>query len=230
MSKDQFNTEADTKFVYFDIETLPSDNECLLGRIHDNLKPPANIKKKESIDTWWAEKSYVVATQEMAKTSFNGGRGRVACISANINGETYSYGASLIERETIEVFFSSLPKSNVTLVGHNITGFDIPFLTKRAICLGVKLPNKWVWPRKLSPYGGNKGVFDTMLDWDSNRDKYTSLDELSNILGIAGKIDMDGSQVANAWAAGNYKKVIDYCADDVELTRKIHGFFMKAGY
>jgi len=227
------DAQVDTTFVYFDIETIPSDSPELLNRIKKNLSPPAAMKKQETIEKWWAEQADDVANGKLGKTSFDGGRGQICVISFYINDlQTlfFQSGDFVTERDMIAGFFGALPKSNVTLVGHNITTFDIPFITKRAICLGVKLPNPWVWPRSPRPYGNNKGICDTMLDWDSQRDKWTSMDELCDILGIEGKTGMDGSQVAAEWAAGNCEKVAAYCADDVERTRKIHQYFLKAGY
>lgn len=231
------NTEAgNTNFVYFDMESIPSDSPDLLERYKSNLKPPANMKNPDTIEKWWNDKSDNVAREKLDKTSFDGGRGRVCVISWAVNDDTSNtrriggFGDSshwLDEADIMRSFFYSLPKSDVCLVGHNISGFDIPFLTKRAICLGVTLPNTWQWPRDPKKWGG-RGYFDTMNQWDANN--MVGQDELCDILGIEGKSGMDGSQVAAEWAKGNYQKVADYCADDVATVRKIHQFFLKAGY
>jgi predicted PolB exonuclease-like 3'-5' exonuclease len=223
--------ETDTTFIYFDIETIPNDTPELLARIKSKLKPPANMKKQETIDAWWSDKADDVAKEKLSKTSFDGGRGQVCVISWAIGGKsTTSFMDDTPggEFDIIEQFFYALPKAkNITLVGHNIVGFDIPFLTKRAICLGVELPTTWKWPRDPKKWGG-KNYFDTMFAWST--DTMVGQDELCDILGIEGKKGMDGSKVAAEWAAGNHQKVSDYCASDVETVRKIHQFFLKAGY
>ena len=84
-------------------------------------------------------------------------------------------------------------------VGHNITGFDLPFLKKRSIILGICPPS--VIPFAAKPW--DKSVFDTMIQWDGDRDKRISLpDKLCKVLGIESpKGDMDGSKVGEYFRA-----------------------------
>ena len=113
---------------------------------------------------------------------------------------------------------------SITPVGHNLIGFDLPFLLKRAIILGVPIGRQF--PRNPKPW--DKGVHDTMLMWDAKN--FTSLDTLCEIMGIPGKGDFDGSMVAAAWAAGEREKVAEYCADDVRRVRAVHQRFLAAGW
>ena len=51
-------------FVYFDLETIPSQSPAYLERCLGKVKPPASIKKPESIEKWYSE-SAVTAAQDM---------------------------------------------------------------------------------------------------------------------------------------------------------------------
>lgn len=223
--------DGSTTFIYFDIETIPCMDATYLDELRANIKPPGNLKKPESIAKWLDENREEKAIEAMAKTSFDAGRGHVCTISMARNNNAISTNhAETIGDEVaaIEAFFDFLdPHHSEVLVGHNINGFDIPFLTKRAVALGIKLPPNSSFPRDPKPWA--KGVHDTMTMWAGSRDRI-SMDNLCKILGIPGKGGLDGSQVAAAWANGEHDKIAEYCADDVDRTRQIHQRFLKAGW
>lgn len=220
-----------TRFVYFDIETIPCQDEDYRKAVSQNIKAPGTLKKPESIAVWLAENRDSAADEAMAKTSFDGGRGHVCTISwaKNDSGiETRHAKTISEEREVIADFFADLdPYHSETLVGHNITGFDLQFLKKRAVCLGIKMPAPNSFPRDPKPW--DKAVADTMTMWAGARD-FVKMDALCDILGIQGKDGFDGSMVAEAWANGDHDTIAEYCRDDVWRTREIHKRFLAAGY
>ena len=219
------------RFTYFDIETIPCQDESYLQELRQNVTAPATYKKPESIEKWLDENREAAALEAMAKTSFDGGRGHVCTISwAKDDSPIAVEHAKTIadERHVIESFFADFdPYHSETLVGHNITGFDIGFLRKRAICLGIKLPDRQSFPRDPKPWDRN--LVDTMSAWAGGTGKI-SMDKLCKILGIEGKQGFDGSQVAGAWAAGEHDKIAEYCKDDVWRTREIHRRMIAADY
>lgn len=218
-------------YVYFDIETIPCQDESYLEELKRKVKAPATYKKQESIDKWLSENRETAAKEAVGKTSFDGGRGHVCTISwAFDDGPIEVAHAETIsdERGVISDFFASLdPYHSTTLVGHYITGFDIGFLIKRAVYLGIKLPNRQTLPRDPKPW--DKNVDDTMVMWSGSKGK-VSMDNLCKILKIEGKGDFDGSMVAEAWARGEHDVISEYCRDDVHRTRAIHKRFLQAGY
>lgn len=218
-------------FVYFDIETIPDQNPGALEQALENVKPPANLKKQESIDKWLAENREQAAWDAIAKTSFDGGAGHVCTIGwAKNDGEVeVRHAESRVEEaDVIREFFGSLDcYHSETLVGHNIFGFDIPFLLKRAVVLGIELPDSSAFPRDPKPW--DKTIFDTMTAWAGARDRI-SLDRLCGILNIPGKDGFDGSMVAEAWANGEHQRIAEYCDDDVRRVRSIHRRFLAAGF
>lgn len=227
----QFAYGMDT-FVYFDIETIPDQSPSALAKCREKVSPPGNIKKQESIDKWMADNADAAAKEMLAKTSFDGGRGHVCTIgwAKNDGAVRVEHAESRTEEaQIIQAFFADLDKyKSETLVGHNIVGFDIPFLLKRAIVLGVELPDDRKLPRDPKPWSNT--VFDTMTAWEKDRKKWPSMNALCGILGIVGKDGFDGSMVADAWAEGQHETIARYCDDDVRRTRAIHQKFLEAGF
>lgn len=218
-------------WLYFDIETIPDQSDNALAKAREQVKPPATLKKQESIDLWMTENAEAKAREILSKTSFDAAAGHVCTIGWAINDgpvrvEHAEYTGE--EADILRTFFAAMPKRDVTLVGHNIVGFDIPFLIRRAIMLGVELPSERAMPRDPKPWGP---VFDTMHAWAGNgRGDMISMNRLCGILGIIGKEDFDGSMVAEAWAAGDHMTIARYCDDDVRRVRAIHQKFMAARF
>lgn len=218
-------------FVYFDLETIPCQSPEYRVKVAEGVTAPASFKKPESIAAWLAENRDAAADEIVAKTSFDGGRGHVCTIAwAKNDSPVHVEHAKTLdeERGVIEAFFNDLdPYHSETLVGHNITGFDIGFLRKRAIVLGIKLPPNSCLPRDPKPW--DKNVQDTMTMWAGGTNRI-SMNDLCDILGIAGKDGFDGSMVAEAWARGDHDTIAEYCADDIHRTREIHKRFLAAGW
>jgi DNA polymerase elongation subunit (family B) len=217
-------------FVYFDIETIPDQSPDALKKCREKVTPPGNIKKPESIEKWMDENGDEAAKTMLEKTSFDGGRGHVCTIGwARNDGsvEVRHAESRADEAGVIRDFFKSFGYKSETIVGHNILGFDVPFLLKRAVVLGVELPSDRVFPRDPKPW--SNGVFDTMTAWAGARDMI-SMNALCGILGIVGKDGFDGSMVAEAWANGEHETIARYCDDDVRRTRAIHQKFLEAGF
>jgi DNA polymerase elongation subunit (family B) len=213
--------------LYLDIETIPSQSPEVHARIAETIKPPANYKKADTIAAWEQHEKPAVVKETIAKTSFDGSVGHVCCIGTAVGGydatsaiiEDVSGEAALIEQtfRALDKMFSAEPYASVTIVGHNVINFDIRFLWQRAIVLGIRMP-QW-FPREPKPWGNE--AFDTMTAFAGSRGTI-GMDRLCLALGMDGKGDMDGSMVADLWAAGEFDKIATYCRADVERTRQIH--------
>ena len=153
-----------------------------------------------------------------------GGVGHVVAIGWAVgDDETRVYAIndhSSREEETklLQDFFCALTDAGpVTLIGHNVIGFDIPFLWKRAMVLGVKPPHNF--PRNPKPW--SELVQDTMLLWDANQRAGGSLDRICRLMGLPGKGDISGADVWPMVKAGRIQEVAEYCGEDVNRTRAI---------
>ena len=218
------------RFLYLDIETIPSQSPEYAARVAGEITAPGNLKNPESIAAWLDENRESAAQEKIAKSSFDGGRGHVCTIAwARNDGDIAVHHAKTVadERSVIEDFFANFdPYHAETLVGHNVANFDLAFLRKRAIALGIVMP-RGNFPRDPKPW--DKKIFDTMSAWAGGTNRI-SLDDLCDILGIPGKDGFDGSQVAGAWARGEHDRIAEYCADDVQRVRAIHHRFIQAGW
>ena len=218
-------------FIYFDLETIPSQSAEYRAKVAETITAPGSFKKPESIAAWLEENRDSATDEAVAKTSFDGGRGHICTIAwaKDDSPITVEHAKTISdERRVIEAFFNDLDQyHSETLVGHNITGFDIGFLRKRAVCLGIKLPPNSCLPRDPKPW--DKNVHDTMTMWAGGTNRI-SMADLCDILGIEGKGGFDGSMVAEAWARGDHDTIAEYCKDDVHRTREIHRRFMAVGW
>lgn len=220
--------------IFIDIETIPNQSPEYRAMVRETIKPPANLKKQESIDAWYAENADAATDEAVAKTSFDPAAGHIVCIGWAIgDGDVRSVSNHEIGDEAANLagFFETINQEcgmNIgRWIGHYISGFDLRFLINRAIVLGVKLPAAPILPRDSKPWGNQ--VFDTMTAWSGNKGTI-SQDNLAKALGIAGKGDFDGSMVADAWAAGEHDKIASYCRSDVETVRAIYRRFAAVGY
>lgn len=206
--------------LFLDIETIPTQDETVISKIRDGIKPPANIKKDESREKWLSENLEDATKEAAAKTSFNPAMGHICTIAWAVDDEDPDVAhAESVEDEAgvLRALFSAMtPNHRYEIVGHNVGAFDIRFILCRAVVLGVKIPR--AIPRDPKPW--EKAIFDTMTAWAGARDRI-SMDNLCAALGIDGKDGFDGSMVAAAWENGEHARIAEYCADDVRKTREI---------
>jgi hypothetical protein len=210
----------------FDIETLPTDDESVIAEFEKGIKPPATHKKQETIDAWMIENKESALKELVSKTSFDGMYGRIACIAWSIDDEpVFSSNADYTEARAIKALYDFIEtrgevrNNNLVFCGHNIAGFDLPFLKHRSIILGIKPPKSLLQAMNAKPW--DSCIADTMLMWSSDPHKRGSMDRICKALGIQGKEGFDGSMVAETWPIYP-QKVIEYCKDDVRRTRSIY--------
>lgn len=206
-------------YTYVDIETIPDQSEGALERARESVNVPANYAKPETIEKYKDDK----AQEAWEKTALDGWKGHVACVISG--GGRWSVTNIEDEKPLLQDFFNYIKET--TFVGHNIIGFDIPFLTKRALVLDVKLPPEHIWPRSLKPWD-NK-VFDTMTAFGNGKE-FISLDNLARNLGIKGKGATNGKQVHYMWQQGLHDEIAEYCADDCRIVREIHERFLACNW
>ena len=212
---------------FFDIETIPTQSPDLRARFRAEVRPPGNIKKPESIEAWMAENADIAAADAIAKTSFDPAMGHICTIAWAFDDKNpiIAHAATVNEeRDVLQTFFDDLSFAHrYTFVGHYISGFDLRFILCRAVVLGLPIPA--CIPRDPKPWDGT--VFDTMAAWAGARGTI-SMDKLCEALGIPGKGDFTGADVAEAWANGQHAKIAEYCEADVFRTREIWKRFQQA--
>ncbi len=207
--------------LFFDLETIQTQDPVLIGDIVETISHPKTIKKAESIAAWEKDKKQQAIEDAVGKTVFDGGYGEIISFGYAIEdgqAKVIQRSESLTEYDLlVEVAHVLNDLKAVTWVGHNITGFDLRYLWKRAVINKVYLGKV---PHDAKPWSQN--VYDTMFEWAGTGNDKKSIDFVCKALGIKGKGDMDGSKVYAAWQAGEYDKIGEYCIDDVEKTRMIY--------
>ncbi len=108
-----------------------------------------------------------------------------------------------------------------SFAGHNIKEFDIPFICRRLLINGLRIP-VYLDFQNMKPWDTN--TVDTFQFWRFGDYKnYTSLKLLAAALGIPSpKDDIDGSMVAEVyWQEKNLQRIATYCQKDVVTTGNI---------
>ena len=105
------------------------------------------------------------------------------------------------------------------LVGHNLIGFDLPFIFQRCLVQEMKV-RPFV---NLSDYSV-RGVFDTMHHWWLGAKRNVSLDDIAWALGIESSktSEVEGSKVFELYQSGRLELIREYNLNDVRVTRKIY--------
>ncbi len=127
------------------------------------------------------------------------------------------------EAELIQKFFHGIDRYKPILVSWNGGGFDLPVLHYRGLIHGVRAQAYW-----------DNGHFDRDSKWNNYTKRYeyqhtdlmdvlalytgrqnAPLTEIAVLLGLPGKLGMDGSKVFTAYQAGKLDEIRAYCETDV---------------
>lgn len=148
---------------------------------------------------------------------------KVICISYVDSTKWYELMTlSWDEKEIIEKFLKM--QTWHQLVGHNIIGFDIPFIIKRWVILGIIIPDD------LKLYGAKpwtmKEITDTYKEWKHLWQTSSSLNDICIALDLpTPKENMNGSQVDEYFRAGRIAEIASYCEADVKATVQVYKRF-----
>jgi hypothetical protein len=204
-------------YLYIDIETVPSpmapDERAAL------VKAPANYKDEAKIAAYIAEH----AEEEYRRGSLDYRRGDVLSIGAAMDdGPVFAWidtehgGLACLDALWAEFEWAFTGRQAIRWVGHNVKGFDLPWLWRLAVKDGHPLADhiphdKW----------GNN-VDDTMELWAGTDYRHkASLADIAAYLGIKGKSG-HGSEVYGLFVAGELDQIRAYQAQDVEVVREVH--------
>lgn len=207
--------------ITFDIETIPTEDASVIAEIAKGIKPPATMKKAETISEWVELEKQKAIDEAVAKTSFDGGYGSICCIGWAIdNGEPFASIGK--EEDILNQFFTDIdenysPRDEIVFVGHNVSSFDLRFLYQRAVVLGIKPP--FFMPFNAKSW--DKSIYDTMTAWAGFGNR-VSLDKLCKIFGFEYESEIDGSMVYEYYKAGRIEEIAKYCKEDVANTRKVY--------
>jgi uncharacterized protein YprB with RNaseH-like and TPR domain len=207
--------------LFLDIETVPQH--------------PLYGEAQEEMRKLWEKKSKNLIKDDSTPETFykNAGIyaefGKIVCISCGyLNSENKFRIKSFCgddEKKLLmdfaEMLNTHFAAPDKLLCAHNGKEFDFPFIARRMVINGIKLPNVLNNAGK-KPWEVNH--IDTMELWKFGDYKsYTSLLLLATILGIpTPKDDIDGSMVWEVyWKEKNLQRIATYCQKDVLTVAQI---------
>lgn len=212
--------------LVFDIETVPDVKN---GRILYNIDTEKNDRQVAEI----------MRAKRQEKTGNSGFLShhlqRIVAISVALRTKHQFKIASLgnihsDEPTLIELFFKCIEKWLPTLVSWNGSGFDLPVLHYRALLYGISSPSYWNignedasfrWNNYLSRYHyRHTDLMDILAAYQGRAN--APLTEIAVMLGLPGKLGMEGSQVWDYFLDGKIEAIRNYCETDVLNTYLIY--------
>ena len=130
------------------------------------------------------------------------------------------------EKEIVEKFFDYLCRNVPRIVDYNGRTFDLPVMKYRAMKYGIgakdffKSGDKWNSYMQKYSLDWHCDLLDALSDFGSSA--RCKMNEVCVLLGLPGKIGIDGSKVATLYDEGKLKEIDDYCETDVLNTYLIY--------
>ena len=151
--------------------------------------------------------------------------GRIACVSVAFvtdKGETRMQSFSDFEEKKllseVQKLLKKIGELGFFLCGHNVKGFDIPYLAKRMIMNGI-LPPKILPGHDTKPW--EVKAFDTKEFWQyGGYGSIASLELMCVCLGVESSKTMEvtGNKVHEAfWVKKDIEGIVKYCEKDVSV-------------
>jgi predicted PolB exonuclease-like 3'-5' exonuclease len=197
--------------IVFDLETVPD-----LGgyAVANNLVGQTEEEVREAIGKKFPKRIYH----------------QIVCIGAvvaHFEDERWvvdSIGAPSVkdrtEKELIEAFVNRVAQLRPCLITFNGHAFDLPTLRYRAMINSVSAPGI-IARNYFNRYSTDALDLCEVLSSFTNDSKVT-LNELSKILGFAGKPSgIDGKQIESYFRAGRIQDISNYCETDVVNTYRV---------
>ena len=207
--------------LVFDIETIP-DTDGL--RILYDL--PADISAEDVANIALHKRRQQNGSEFLPLHQH-----RICAISCALregsNFKVWTLGnAQSTEAEIIQCFFDGLDQYTPQIISWNGSGFDLPILHYRGLIHGINAGRYWdlgeddkefKWNNYISRYHTRHlDLMDILAMFNSRAN--APLDYLAKLCGFPGKLGMDGSQVWDAYKAGQLEEIRNYCETDVANT------------
>jgi DNA polymerase elongation subunit (family B) len=213
--------------LFVDVETVP------MAASYDDIP--------EELQQQWNKKAARISTDEsitpeelfFERAGIYSEFGKIVCISAGFfykNDDELKFRVKAFysndEKELLSSFAELLNQKyntkNNYLCGHNSREFDFPYIARRMLINGIKLPEILNVPGR-KPW--EVSFLDTMDLWKFGDYKnYTSLALLAAVFNIpTPKDDIAGNDVARVyWQEQNLERIAVYCNKDVVTTARLY--------
>ncbi|HQW11280.1 MAG TPA: ribonuclease H-like domain-containing protein [Saprospiraceae bacterium] len=217
--------DIETVSGYSDFDQMPEEDRKFWSLKSRQLLTPEQHAQPERIAACYSDRAAIYAEY-----------GKIICISVGVMVRSkespatfrvksfYGKDEKLLLEQLFELVELRYNDSNRTgFCGHNIREFDIPYICRRAVIHGLKLPtslhlmNKKPWEVK--------HILDTLDMWKFGDHKhYISLALLAYLLDIpTPKDDIDGSMVGCVfWKEDDLDRIKTYCQKDVVTVAHVY--------
>lgn len=182
-----------SKCLIVDIETVPDHRVCL-----DEREPEFPLPIFHNV---------VCLSYALLGNSFDLQKIKVLGLNEQSEEQALREFGSIVDDDTLVVTWSG-------------RRFDIPVILYRSMKYGIPCP--WHFKRDFDKrYGlsGHVDLQDHMMLFGA-ADKIR-LDHAATLLGLPGKLDVAGTQVATLWAKNRFQTIGSYCVTDVIQTAVI---------
>jgi predicted PolB exonuclease-like 3'-5' exonuclease len=192
-----FVPRAQRSYLVLDIETVPDGDRWIRPDTPTGTErpfPPTYAHRVIVIGCLWMDAAYRMKR-------------------LGIIGESASD-----ERGILEDFSAFVGRHRPALVTYNGRTFDMPVLALRSLHCGVAMP--WYYrDRSVRHRYSQEGHID-LCDWlaDHGAARSSSLDAMARLIGLPGKVGVDGSQIEGMYRAGMLERIQSYCLSDVVQT------------
>jgi hypothetical protein len=178
----------------------------------------------------WEAKEADSKAKWFEKAALSPVTGRVLLIGVLVDGKPIFIGGP-DEAENLREFWENVDElitAKTSMIGHNSTGFDLPFLVRRSWALGVSVPREVRQGRYWHPL-----FKDTMEIWNCGGRDYIKLNLLGKIFGVGQKTEgVEGKDFSKLWfgempaeqwgtPAEQRAKAIEYNGQDLILTAAV---------
>jgi len=186
-------------FLVLDIETVP-DSDLAWDAAVDGF-PPAPFHQVVALGVLWLDGEH-----QLQKLGAFGGE----------------EDAPPDESKVLQEFADFVGKRHPTMVSFNGRRFDLPVLANRMLKHGVPFPAYYAGRSGSPDYryrysdDGHTDLADLLTDYGASR--MPSLTALAQLVGMPGKMDVDGSKVQSMFEHGRHAEIRNYCLHDVVQT------------
>ena len=207
----------------FDIETVPdTESAKTLYDLHD-------LNDKEIAEVMFARCRQATGGSEFLRHHLH----KIVAISAVLRTQNelkvWSLGdVNSSEHDLVQRFFAGIERYTPNLVSWNGSGFDLPVLHYRALLHGVVAPCYWEtgkkdfkWNNYISRFHDRHTDLMDVLSGYTPR-AFAPLADIAGMLGLPGKMGMDGSKVWDYYLDGKIDAIRNYCETDVLNTYLIY--------
>ena len=209
----------------FDIETVP---DCAgIRRLHDL---PADLSDAEVAEIAFQKRRTQTGSDFLAPHLHR--VVVISCVLREAEGiKVFSLGEpDAGEKEAIQRFYDGIEKFTPQLVSWNGGGFDLPVMHYRGLIHGVKAARYWdlgednrdfKWNNYISRYHSRHlDLMDLLALYQPRAN--APLGDLAQLMGLPGKLGMEGAGVWDAFQAGKLAEIRNYCEADVVNTYLVY--------